>query len=764
MITKSLLQNITSLRITQEMNRRIEILFSIIVIVNLNSFINSANQEPSSSLLKLQYVAVVFRHGDRTPDKTEMFPNDPYKNHDFSPVGYGQLTNEGKQRVYKLGQLLRTLYNDLLGDLYNPKNLIARSTDYPRTRMSLQVLLAGLFPPKESQVWNRNLAWQPLVTSYVARAEDSLLVPILCPRYIAELEKVKELPEVKNKIDEFLPLMRNLALLTGKNISSPFDLLLLYNVLMAESSMGLPLDKWAMEIFPHGLLLDGTVLDYEIKNSNENLKRLRGGMLLRNITDTMMGVINGWGNADKKMTIFSGHDTNVASLLFIFGAYTPHMPEYSSSVMVELLNNSTDYYVRVRYYLGIPPTLREIQIPGCDILCPFNKFMVLMKNLIATDAEMILNLFLQRIIQMEFKFLVFLFITNFIAGVISTDYELKFVTVVFRHGDRTPQDKEFYPNHPYLHDDFYPIGRGQLTVAGKRREYQLGQALRNLYDGFLGDIYNPKDIIARSTGFDRTRMSLQLVLTAMYPPKGPQVWNNTLNWQPILTSYVPEADDTLLRPNLCPLYKEELERVINSPELQSEIDRFRPLMQNLTAITGKEISSTKELARLFSGLVALEAMNRQLPEWCEGIFPEGLLTEASNFEYKLIFFNDTLKRLSGGVILRNITDTMSDIVYGKLSNHQKINIFSGHDLTVAALLAVVGDLDPHIPKYSATVMVELLQKNDNYYVKSRYYQGIPPTVVDLKIPGCDTVCPFNEFMTLMTNLLPSDEELKCNKK
>lgn len=41
------------------MNRRIEILFSIIVIVNLNSFINSANQEPSSSLLKLQYVAVV---------------------------------------------------------------------------------------------------------------------------------------------------------------------------------------------------------------------------------------------------------------------------------------------------------------------------------------------------------------------------------------------------------------------------------------------------------------------------------------------------------------------------------------------------------------------------------------------------------------------------------------------------------------------------------------------------------------------------------
>ncbi|XP_057337524.1 lysosomal acid phosphatase-like [Microplitis mediator] len=742
------------------MNRRIEIFFFIIVIVNLNSFVNSANQEPSSSPLKLQYVAVVFRHGDRTPDKTEMFPNDPYKNHDFSPVGYGQLTNEGKQRVYKLGQLLRTLYNDLLGDLYNPKNLIARSTDYARTRMSLQLLLAGLFPPKESQVWNKNLIWQPVVTSYVARAEDFLLVPILCPRYIAELEKVKELPEIKNKIDIFLPLMRNLTLLTGKNISSPFDLLLLYNVLMAESSMGLPLDKWATEIFPHGLLLDGTVLDYEIKNSNENLKRLRGGMLLRNITDSMMGVINGSGNTDKIMTIFSGHDTNVASLLFIFGAYTPHMPEYSSSVMVELLNNSTDYYVRVRYYLGIPPTLKDIKIPGCDILCPFNKFMVLMENLIATDAEMMCT----KNNYMEFKFLVYIFITNFIAGVISTDYELKFVTVIFRHGDRTPQDKEFYPNDPYLHDDFYPIGRGQLTVAGKRREYQLGQMLRDLYDDFLGDIYIPKDIVARSTDRDRTRMSLQLVVSAMYPPKGPQVWNDTLNWQPILTSYVPAADDTLLKPNDCPLYKEELERVLNSPELKSEIDRFHPLMENLTVVTGKEISTTKALASLFSGLTALKAMNRQLPEWSEGIFPEGLLFDASNLDYKSIFFNDNLKRLSGGMVLRNITDTMSDIVNGKLTNHQKMNIFSAHDANVASLLAIVSDLDAHIPKYSASVMVELLQKKENYYVKARYYRGIPATVVDLKIPGCDTVCPFNDFMTLMKNFIPSDEEVKCDKK
>jgi len=33
----------------------------------------------------------LFRHGDRTPDKSLQYPNDPYKNMDFYPDGDGQL-------------------------------------------------------------------------------------------------------------------------------------------------------------------------------------------------------------------------------------------------------------------------------------------------------------------------------------------------------------------------------------------------------------------------------------------------------------------------------------------------------------------------------------------------------------------------------------------------------------------------------------------------------------------------------------------------
>lgn len=60
---------------------------------------------------------------------------------------------------------------------------------------------------------------------------------------------------------------------------------------------------------------------------------------------------------------------------------------------------------------------------------------------------------------------------------------------------------------------------------------------------------------------------------------------------------------------------------------------------------------------------------------------------------------------------------MKDIVDGKPNYHSKMNLFSGHDQTVVALLAVLSDYVPHVPKFSSSVMVELLRRNDSYFVQ-----------------------------------------------
>jgi len=84
------------------------------------------------------------------------------------------------------------------------------------------------------------------------------------------------------------------------------------------------------------------------------------------------------------------------------------------------------------------------------------------------------------------------------------------------------------------------------------REYELGQVLRNRYKNFLGDLYLPKLVMGHSSDYDRTKMSLQLILAALFPPIKRQQWNPVLNWQPIPSSYILRVDDNFFLADECP--------------------------------------------------------------------------------------------------------------------------------------------------------------------------------------------------------------------
>ena len=73
--------------------------------------------------------------------------------------------------------------------------------------------------------------------------------------------------------------------------------------------------------------------------------------------------------------------------------------------------------------------------------------------------------------------------------------------------------------------------------------YNLGKALRERYEDHLGPYYLTNQLDAWCSKFKRTQTSLQLVLSALYPPKFEQLWNSHLNWQPIPYMFYPEAQD-----------------------------------------------------------------------------------------------------------------------------------------------------------------------------------------------------------------------------
>jgi hypothetical protein len=103
--------------------------------------------------------------------------------------------------------------------------------------MSLQLVLAGLFPPKNTALeWNKKLNWQPIPFNYQELDDDSLLlVRRSCPRFYEELERVfKE--DLKLEMNKNVWLFKELSNITGWKIDTPDDIQSLYSTLKAEES------------------------------------------------------------------------------------------------------------------------------------------------------------------------------------------------------------------------------------------------------------------------------------------------------------------------------------------------------------------------------------------------------------------------------------------------------------------------------------------------------------------------------------------------
>ncbi|XP_051154899.1 venom acid phosphatase Acph-1-like [Leptopilina boulardi] len=346
--------------------------------------------------------------------------------------------------------------------------------------------------------------------------------------------------------------------------------------------------------------------------------------------------------------------------------------------------------------------------------------------------------------------------------------ELQNVNIIFRHGDRTPEKfrGEMYPTDPNINNTFYPMGYGGLTNNGKLRAYSLGQFLREKYDNFLGDIYLPEDIMARSTNFDRTKMSLLAVLAALYPPNKIQKWYQTLNWQPIPIDYENPKQDSLLMPTGCPRFKAMEREIRQLPEVLKKSLEFKELLRKLTHWSGNNMTHCKSIYNLYNTLVVEKTMNLKIPQWADDILANGELEKGVAFHIQLKNYNTTLRKFNGGRLLRKMTNNMISRIDGNLEKGKKMNLYSAHDINVIAHLLTLGVSEAHQPFFTSAVILELYRDfNNNYHVQVLYYKGDSKKAEIMTIPNCtstiDNMCEFNQFCDLMNTTTPSSEELLC---
>ncbi|XP_023331571.1 prostatic acid phosphatase [Eurytemora carolleeae] len=320
---------------------------------------------PSSGLSKelegLKLVHIVFRHGDRTP--IDIFPTDPYKDRSNWPVGFGQLLNRGKLRHFELGQWLRQRYFGFLGDVYDENEIYVRSTDVDRTLMSAEANLAGLYPPTSNQRWNKDLAWEPIPVHTVPQSEDALLSSHAdCPRF-TELQEQLLVSEDFRYLSDYV-----------------------YDTLKIETEMNFTLDPWTKSVFPDGKFAELKDFSFLVDTYTPELRKLKGGPFLKEMIEHLDKFKSGeLDPANRKVFMYSGHDTTIAPILHTLDVFDPPIaPAYAATILFELLEKEGVLSLQVSYKneSGDPFILT---IPGCTQRCPLDKLKVLLAPMIPED-------------------------------------------------------------------------------------------------------------------------------------------------------------------------------------------------------------------------------------------------------------------------------------------------------------------------------------------------------------------------------------------
>lgn len=134
--------------------------------------------------------------------------------------------------------------------------------------------------------------------------------------------------------------------------------------------------------------------------------------------------------------------------------------------------------------------------------------------------------------------------------------------------------------------------------------YKLGQYFRRRYNELLGDKYSSERVFIRSTDLDRTLMSAQANLAALFPPTKEEKWHKTLRWQPVPVHTVPIwMDNILYGAKNCPKYDQTFAKYVNeSEDVQRIYKDYVDLFSYWSQMCGLNLTTIKHVYNLHKTL------------------------------------------------------------------------------------------------------------------------------------------------------------------
>ncbi|KAJ2474320.1 hypothetical protein EV174_005623, partial [Coemansia sp. RSA 2320] len=383
------------------------------------------------------------------------------------------------------------------------------------------------------------------------------------------------------------------------------------------------------------------------------------------------------------------------------------------------------------------------------------------------------------------------------------DAKLELVQVVVRHGDRTPvnlipDDTTTWncngiEENIYLHGTDQPeknstgsfkqvieiptwnkkygfsnqVWRGtcdvgELTDRGKAQHRLLGSQLRGVYVDKLGflpsQLNGTDDIYVRTTHIWRTKNSAESLLGALWPER-------SISPEAAIPIHTyPEQIETMYgNTGACPKLTAIAAQITNSDQFQDFLRSQGPLMAKLIGILDVSGSSWRNSWDGYVDVVQTRECHG-LPLPCSDRASAGTSTTPkcvtvedaaqvrrnAHYEYTFKFRDHPLSqnytRLAIGSLIGTLRDQIQDHIAGKTGS-MKLALYSGHDSTVAPLLAALQASNRNMlwPPYASNLVFELWKKTDGSRLVRVIYNG---QVLKLQpeFEWCDlNACPLDKY-------------------
>lgn len=356
--------------------------------------------------------------------------------------------------------------------------------------------------------------------------------------------------------------------------------------------------------------------------------------------------------------------------------------------------------------------------------------------------------------------LLVLFSLLVIGSLAKTVPKLELVQVLSRHGARTPLI--VWDSDP--HQDFWlDHGLGQLTNEGKDQQYHLGQLLRRKFSKFLDHEYHQSEVLVNSTNKDRTLMSGLSNLAGLYPPVANQIWNKNLHWQPIPIHTKPKQIDYVLdTDSTCPKWTKLYVEAQQSPGMMAIDQENAALYKLATDKTGYNVTGIFTLNDVYDTLSIEVGHNMSIPDWVTPQIYEQM-DNLTNVVFKWKFHNTEMLRLKGGPILKQMLNYINETISGHNPDAQ-LYMYFAHDFLLAAMLMELDVFDGVAPPFASSILLELYSVPNEGYAVQWSYRNSTDAHSDykiLKMPNCESMCPLNTFIGLISKYIPDDIVKEC---